>query len=86
MAKVTIGKWGKNAALRMPVEIMKATGLKIGEEVEVEVEGRKVVVTRPDDVRRAEAEAAAKRIIKRSKGHSLRGLSIRDLIDEGRKY
>ena len=86
MPKVTIGKWGKNAALRMPVEIMKATGLKIGEEVEIEVQGGKVVVTRPDDVRRAEAKAAAERIIKRSKGHSLRGLSIRDLINEGRKY
>jgi antitoxin component of MazEF toxin-antitoxin module len=86
MAKVTIGKWGKNAALRLPVEIMKATGLKIGEEVEVGVAGLKVIVTRPHDVRRAEAEAAAERIIKRSKGHSLRGLSIRDLINEGRKY
>jgi len=85
MPKVTIGKWGKNAALRMPVEIMKATGLQVGEQVEVEIEGRKVVITRPADLRRAEAEAAAERIIKRSEGHSLRGLSIRDLINEGRK-
>jgi antitoxin component of MazEF toxin-antitoxin module len=85
MPKVTIGKWGKNAALRMPVAIMKATGLQVGEEVEVEIEGRKVVITRPSDLRRAETEAAAERIVKRSKGHSLRGLGIRDLINEGRK-
>lgn len=86
MPKVTIGKWGKNAALRMPVEIMKATGLKIGEEVEVNAQGRQVVITRRSPEAQAEIDAAAERIIKRSKGHSLGGLSIRDLINEGRKY
>jgi antitoxin component of MazEF toxin-antitoxin module len=86
MPKVTIGKWGKNAALRMPVEIMKATGLKIGEKVQVEVEDRKIVVTRPTADVQAKIDAAVKRIIARRRGHSLGKLSVRDLIDEGRKY
>jgi antitoxin MazE len=86
MAKVTIGKWGKNAALRMPVEIMKATGLKIGEEVEVNAQGRQIVVTRRSPEAQAEIDAAVKRIIARRRGHSLGGITIRELIDAGRKY
>jgi antitoxin component of MazEF toxin-antitoxin module len=86
MTKVTIGKWGKNAALRMPAEIMRATGLKIGEEVEVNVEGRQVVISRRSPEAQAEIDAAAKRIIARRRGHSLGGITIRELIDAGRKY
>ncbi len=80
MAKVTVGKWGKNVALRMPAEILKATGLKIGEEVEIKVQDRKIVVSRPDELTRAEVDAAVKRIIRRSRGHTLGGISIRELI------
>ncbi len=82
MPKVTVGKWGKNVALRMPAEIVQATGLKIGEEVEVDVGGSNgdIVIHRPDAQTRAKARKAADEIKKMSRGHSLRGLSIRELI------
>lgn len=86
MSKALIGKWGKNLAVRFPAEIAQAINLKNGEEVEFEKNGPDLLMRRIDARARADAEAAAKRIIARSRGHSLGGLSIRDLIDEGRKY
>jgi len=82
-SKTLIGKWGKNLAVRFPAEIAQAINLKNGEEVEFEKNGPDLLMRRIDA--RADAEAAAKRIARR-RGHSLDGLSIRDLIDEGRKY
>lgn len=86
MVKAIVGKWGKSAALRLPLDVLRAADLKIGDQVEIEARDRKIVVGIPDERARKRAEAAAARIIKRSKGHSLGGLSIRDLINEGRKY
>lgn len=80
MVKAVVGKWGKNIALRMPAEIVQTSGLALGEEVDVDTQGRKIVITRPAAEARAKAEAAARRIRERSKGHSLAGLSIRELI------
>lgn len=86
MTKVTIGKWGKSAALRLPSDVLRAADLKVGDQVEVETRDRKIVVGIPNEHLRKKAAVAAARIIKRSKGQSLGGLSIRDLINEGRKY
>jgi antitoxin MazE len=44
MAQVTIGKWGKNLAIRFPGEIAKAAGLSDGERVEIEASGGNVVI------------------------------------------
>jgi antitoxin MazE len=37
MSQVTVGKWGKNLAIRFPSEIAKAARLTDGEGVEIEV-------------------------------------------------
>ena len=46
MAQVTIGKWGKNLAVRFPSEIAKATGLSDGERVEIEANDSAIVIRR----------------------------------------
>jgi antitoxin MazE len=45
-AQVTIGRWGKNLALRLPSEIAKAVRLSDGERVEVETKGGNIVIRR----------------------------------------
>jgi antitoxin MazE len=80
MAKALVGKWGKNLAIRVPADVAKATGLKIGDEVEIETQDDAIVLRRPDAHARAKAEAAAKRIIARRRGHSLGNITIRELI------
>lgn len=46
MAQVTIGKLGKNLAIRLPGEIVKAAGLSDGERVEVETKGGNIFIHR----------------------------------------
>lgn len=85
MSRVTVGKWGKNLAIRVPFEIATATGLGEGEEVEIEAKDGDLVIHRPVAHARADAQKAAEELLKRRKGHSLAGLSVRDLINEGRR-
>jgi antitoxin MazE len=47
MPQVTIGKWGKNLAIRFPSEIVKAVGLTDGERVELEANDGNIVIRRP---------------------------------------
>jgi antitoxin MazE len=44
--QVTIGKWGKNLAIRLPGEIVKAAGLNDGERVEIETRDGDIVIRR----------------------------------------
>lgn len=46
MSQVTVGKWGKNLAIRVPGEIAKSVGLRDGEHVEIEAEGGEIVIRR----------------------------------------
>jgi antitoxin MazE len=46
MSKVTIGKWGKNLAIRFPGEIAKAAGLIDGERVEINARDGEIVIRR----------------------------------------
>ena len=46
MSQVTIGKWGKNLAVRFPNEIAKAAGLSDGERVEIETLDGDIVIRR----------------------------------------
>lgn len=87
MARVKVGKWGKNLAIRIPQEVADVTGLSDGEQVEIQAKDGDLVVTRPEANDRADAIRAAEEIIKRSRnsGLLLRGLSIKDMINEGRK-
>lgn len=86
MTKAIVGTWGKSLAVRVPADVARLTGIVDGEEVEIEeIDG--AIVIRRDEARSArqqQALAAAEAIMKMAKGHRLDGLSIRELIDEGR--
>jgi antitoxin component of MazEF toxin-antitoxin module len=88
MAGVIVGRWGKNLAIRVPAEVVESTGLSDGEKVEIEVRDGDILVRRQSAraLARKQAEEAAAEIIAESKNYSLGGISIRELIDEGRRY
>ena len=54
MSHSVVGKWGKNLAIRVPMEVARAAGLTDGEKVEVETQDGDIVV------RRREARARAR--------------------------
>ena len=87
MAQVIVGKWGKNLAIRVPFDVARASGLNDGEQVEIETQDGDILIRRsPAHVRRRQdAENAAAEIIAESKAYSLGDLSIRDLLEEGRR-
>jgi antitoxin component of MazEF toxin-antitoxin module len=87
MSDSIVGKWGKNLAVRVPMDVARAIGLADGETVEVEAQdGDLVIRRRAAHVRaRRDAEEAAAEIVADSRRHSLGGLSIRELLEEGRR-
>ena len=46
MSQVTIGKWGKNLAIRLPGEIVKAAGLSNGQRLDIETRAGEIVIRR----------------------------------------
>ena len=46
MSRATVGKWGKNLAIRFPGEIAKAAGLTDGEYVEIKTRNGEVIIRR----------------------------------------
>ena len=44
MPRATIGRWGKNLAIRFPADVTKAAGLKDGERVEIAASKDEVVI------------------------------------------
>ena len=87
MSQATVGKWGNNLAIRVPSEIASASGLSDGEKVEIETLDGDILIRRPAARarRRRDAESAAAEIVGESRRHSLGGVSIRDLIEDGRR-
>jgi antitoxin component of MazEF toxin-antitoxin module len=87
VAQATVGKWGKNLAIRFPLEIAKAARLSDGERVEIEALDGDIVIRRRDANADADADArlAAEEIIEESGRHTLDGVTIRELLDEGRR-
>jgi antitoxin MazE len=87
MSHSVVGKWGKNLAIRIPMEVARAAGLTDGEKVEVETQDGNIVVHRHEArIRsRQDAEAAAEEIVAESRRHSLGGVSIRKLLEDGRR-
>ncbi len=87
MSQATVGKWGNNLAIRVPLEIARSSGLRDGERVEIETLDGDILIRRPAARARktSQAKAAATEIIGESKRYSLGGVSIRDLLEEGRR-
>jgi antitoxin component of MazEF toxin-antitoxin module len=85
MSRVTVGKWGKNLAIRVPFELAETSGLSEGEEVEIESKDGDLVIHRPTVRARADALKAAAEIRKHAKGRSLGGVSIKNLLNDGRR-
>ncbi|HEV2171700.1 MAG TPA: hypothetical protein VGR40_12170 [Candidatus Binatus sp.] len=46
MPRVTVGRWGKNLAVRFPREIVEAAGLADGEQVEIGARVGQVLIRR----------------------------------------
>jgi antitoxin MazE len=46
MSHVTVGKWGKNLAVRVPGDVARAAHLSEGERVEIEARGSEIVIRR----------------------------------------
>ena len=46
VSQATIGRWGKNLAIRIPVRIVRTTGLNDGERVEIETRDGNIVIRR----------------------------------------
>jgi antitoxin MazE len=87
MSRSIIGRWGKNLAVRVPMDVARTTGLSDGEQVEVEMLDGDIVIRRRAAQARArqDAEAAAAEIIAESRRHPLGKVSVRELIEEGRR-
>jgi AbrB family looped-hinge helix DNA binding protein len=87
MPHSVVGRWGKNLAIRIPADVARTIGLSDGEAVEVETQDGDLVIRRHAAHARARrgAEEAAAEIIADSRNHSLGGLSIRELLEEGRR-
>jgi antitoxin component of MazEF toxin-antitoxin module len=87
MSQSVVGKWGKNLAVRVPVEVARATGLGEGERVEIETVDGDILIRRQAARARAreDAETAAAEIIAASRHHRLGDVSVRELLEEGRR-
>ena len=87
MTKVTVGRWGKSLALRVPVDIAEASGLSDGEQVDLELKDGDILVRRSDAKSETHAKAleTLDRLFENSRDIDLDGISFRELIEEGRR-
>ncbi|HXQ53424.1 MAG TPA: AbrB/MazE/SpoVT family DNA-binding domain-containing protein [Stellaceae bacterium] len=85
MSEAIVGRWGKNLAIRVPSEIAKAAGLSEGERVEIETHDGDILIRRPAARARAAAVAAAEEIIAERRRHPLGEVTIRELVNDGRR-
>ncbi|MEO8926478.1 MAG: AbrB/MazE/SpoVT family DNA-binding domain-containing protein [Caulobacteraceae bacterium] len=87
MSEVIVGKWGKSLAVRVPLDVARGLGLADGERVDVQARDGDIVIrrTQAQEDARARARAAGASIRANSRGRTLGGITIRELIDEGRR-
>jgi antitoxin component of MazEF toxin-antitoxin module len=85
MSVVSIGRWGKNLAVRLPRDAVKASGFADGQRVEVEARTGEIVIRRALADEEAAAQQAAEEILAEGEKHSLGGLSPSELVNEGRR-
>ena len=46
VSRVIVGKWGKNLAVRLPSEIVRAVGLNSGERLDIEAHNGEIIIRR----------------------------------------
>jgi antitoxin MazE len=82
-----VGKWGKSLAVRVPLELARRLGLADGERVELVDAGGDIIIRRIQarEDAREKARAAVESIRANRAGHILGEVTIRELIDEGRR-
>jgi antitoxin component of MazEF toxin-antitoxin module len=85
MSEVTVGRWGKSLAIRLPSDIARALGVEDGERVEVEHQNGDIVIRRTASRAKAAAQEAVEEIIAEAEHYSLGGISISELINEDRR-
>jgi len=71
----------------VPMDIARAAGLTDGERVEIETQDGDIIVHRDAARARArkDADIAAEEIIAESRNYTLGDVSIRELLDDGRR-
>jgi antitoxin MazE len=85
MSQVTVGRWGKNLAIRVPLDVARKAGLADGETVEIQAQDGDIVIRRLSARARASAAAAAEEIIAERGRHRLDRKAMRALIAKGRR-
>jgi antitoxin MazE len=87
VARATVRKWGKSLAVRVPAVVARAVGLTSGERVEVEVRAGRILVRRVPARSRTmtDSMAAADEIAAETRSYRLGGVSLRELLNEGRR-
>jgi antitoxin MazE len=85
MSQATVGRWGKNLAIRVPSDVARKAGLADGERVEIQAQDGDIVIRRLSARARASAAAAAEEIIAERGRHRLDRKAMRALIAEGRR-
>ncbi len=89
MTRITVGTWSKDMAAGALRDAGRAVGLVEGEQVAIEIKDGEIVIRKlhapvsPED--KARGLAALERIIENSRGVTLGDVTIRELIDEGRR-
>lgn len=84
MSQVTVGKWGKNLAIRLPRDIARAAGVTDGQQVEIGTRDGDIII-RPKPADGPTAREAAEEILAEGEKYSLGDVSIRELLGEGRR-
>ena len=77
MSRAVIGRWGKNLAIRFPVDIAAAAGLRDGERVEIAASKDEVVI------RKLPAELSIESMFAGQPAQSWRALYREEKVDWG---
>jgi antitoxin component of MazEF toxin-antitoxin module len=88
MNQITVGTWGEGMASGVLRDAGRAVGLVDGERVEVEGKDGDLIIRRARKTPlkgSPEALAAAEKLIENSRGVTLGDVTIRELIEEGRR-
>ena len=87
MTQGIVEKWDEDLAIRVPFDVVRMSGLSVGEQVEIEANEGDILIRRPaaNAPARLDAESAVAEIISESREHSFRDLSIGEVLSAGRR-